>query len=366
MQLRRIAGNAAAVLIGLFVAVSLGELLLRQFVTLPMQRIEPEIRYRPHPARRFTLLPDQVANTYGAAASIDGRGFRMNGHDYAGRANSGARILALGDSFTFGLGVGNEETWPAQLEKTLRSDVGLPVSVINAGTISYGVFQELDLLRSSGLKTQPTIVVHGLYWNDFMNAAPPAPHSPSVLTADGYFVWDRPAGEENPIRRAASKVVSQSAFLYSLRQVVSQLGRREKSTDYALAFSNMVENGLTPSEWQYVEDFYLQLKSVGDEHEFQNFVVIMPVNGIVCRPGAKDQPYPAEARRRLEALEIPYLDAFSLWAEKGCNKRTFLPQGPDAHLNAAGYQLIAEALADHLLASPVTSAAIRQNARATP
>ncbi len=178
MQLRRIAGNAAAVLIGLFVAVSLGELLLRQFVTLPMQRIEPEIRYRPHPARRFTLLPDQVANTYGAAASIDGRGFRMNGHDYAGRANSGARILALGDSFTFGLGVGNEETWPAQLEKTLRSDVGLPVSVINAGTISYGVFQELDLLRSSGLKTQPTIVVHGLYWNDFMNAAPPAPHSP--------------------------------------------------------------------------------------------------------------------------------------------------------------------------------------------
>jgi len=42
------------------------------------------------------------------------------------------RILALGDSVTWGAGVRAEDTWPAQLKEKLHNQLGKPVSVINA------------------------------------------------------------------------------------------------------------------------------------------------------------------------------------------------------------------------------------------
>lgn len=43
------------------------------------------------------------------------------------------RILALGDSVTFGTGVAVEEAWPKQLEVSLRAERGLDVVAINGG-----------------------------------------------------------------------------------------------------------------------------------------------------------------------------------------------------------------------------------------
>jgi len=50
------------------------------------------------------------------------------------------RILAIGDSTTFGLGVDDEQTWCAQLQKLLDPDREV-IEVVNAGVIGYSVFQ---------------------------------------------------------------------------------------------------------------------------------------------------------------------------------------------------------------------------------
>ncbi|MGE0463318.1 MAG: SGNH/GDSL hydrolase family protein [Vicinamibacterales bacterium] len=358
MGTRRILGNLVALVVAGVVSVTVGELVLRAFVTLPLRRTAPEVRYLPHPERRFTLMPGQAAYSYGAPVTVDDRGFRRNDAGDQARGE-GPVVLALGDSFTFGLGVRDTETWPARLETRLRERAGQAVSVINSGTISYGVSQELDLLRASVSRLKPAIVVHGLYWNDFMTTGTAA-EAPSVLTPDGYFVWDRMDDNRGVVRRLASWTSSRSAFLFSLRRLVSRATTADGTSAYGRAYDEMLERGLAPEEWRPIEEFYRAVLALGREHGFSTFVVILPVNSIVNRPRSSEHPFAVAARRYLDALGISYVDGFRLWEERGSGDRDlFLPQGPDAHLNPEGYRLVADAVADGLLQTASTADALR-------
>ena len=87
--------------------------------------------------------------------------------DHGIRKNSGAQetlatgaILAVGDSYTAGSEVRDEDTWPAQLEKTLGR------RVLNAGVMGYGVDQ--STLNAERLLPilKPRIVLVGIYEED--------------------------------------------------------------------------------------------------------------------------------------------------------------------------------------------------------
>ena len=64
------------------------------------------------------------------------------------------RVLAVGDSCTFGSGAGQDETWPAQLEQTLPG-----VEVINAGVPGFSSYQALRYLEIEGFDLDPDVVV---------------------------------------------------------------------------------------------------------------------------------------------------------------------------------------------------------------
>jgi len=347
--MRGILGNLAAAALATAMALVAGEAVLRPFVTLPLARTLPEVRYDPHPIRRFTVRANQRAFTYGAPVAIDARGFRDGLHQPA----AGARLLALGDSFTFGMGVRDDETWPAQVERDLRRRTGQPVVVVNAGTISYGVFQEYDLLRERGLAVRPRTVVHGLYWNDFMNPAPPRAGEPAPVSPEGYFVWDRLEAQAG-VRGRLTSLASRSALLFSVRQALTATAARDGSgtSAYARAFDRFVAAGLAPDEWQPIEQFYRDLVALGRAHDFRVLVVLLPVSDLSAHPGAAPHPYPQQALQRLRALGIPVVDAFTPLRQDPAAASYFLPQGSDAHLNAAGYAHIAPAIGAALAADP--------------
>jgi lysophospholipase L1-like esterase len=75
------------------------------------------------------------------------------------------RVLAVGDSCTFGLGVDDAETWPAQLETSLR-ERGLDAEVINAGVPGYTAFQGQRWFEARGLDLKPDILVLSFGFND--------------------------------------------------------------------------------------------------------------------------------------------------------------------------------------------------------
>src|SRR5579862_9761990 len=81
--------------------------------------------YEPIPGYKDTLL--------GRPISFDANGLRE--HDLNGPPPSGPPILAIGDSFTEGYLVGNDETWAANLQRI----TGRPV--LNGGVRSYGIDQ---------------------------------------------------------------------------------------------------------------------------------------------------------------------------------------------------------------------------------
>lgn len=76
------------------------------------------------------------------------------------------RVLAVGDSTTFGLGVNDAETWPAQLARLLQKEKP-GAEVLNAGVTGYSVFQSLTYLRESGFALAPKVVVLTCGSNDF-------------------------------------------------------------------------------------------------------------------------------------------------------------------------------------------------------
>jgi len=71
------------------------------------------------------------------------------------------RVLALGDSFTFGHAVEAAEAWPAVLEGLLNARGGPRYEVVNAGVGGYGTGQELLLYEELESRVEPDLVVVG-------------------------------------------------------------------------------------------------------------------------------------------------------------------------------------------------------------
>lgn len=72
-------------------------------------------------------------------------------HALARRPPRTFRVLAVGDSYTFGFGVADHESLPAQLQRTLNRSLGTPfVEVLNAGRPGMNLIEEWAFLRQLG------------------------------------------------------------------------------------------------------------------------------------------------------------------------------------------------------------------------
>jgi lysophospholipase L1-like esterase len=85
------------------------------------------------------------------------------------------RIVVLGDSVSFGLGVQQEKIWPALLEQRLRREGLQPRAVENLAIWAYNTANEADALREDGLPLRPDVVILQFYMNDFSIAPPLKP-----------------------------------------------------------------------------------------------------------------------------------------------------------------------------------------------
>ena len=74
------------------------------------------------------------------------------------------RLLGLGDSFTFGVGVGEEHTFLRRLEGRLAGQ--RPIEVLNAGTQGYNTRDQQVTLENRWLTLAPDIVLVIFYLND--------------------------------------------------------------------------------------------------------------------------------------------------------------------------------------------------------
>ncbi len=172
---RRWLQRGLGLLVGLIVALIVGEVVVRAF-DLPPRPLPPLaagyyelssnrlLKYRFRPG----MTPEDVADPG------DHRGFRINSAGFRDVEHSLAkprgcyRIVVLGDSITAGVGIEDlDAVFTRRLEGLLNDD-GEAVSfeVINLGVGGYHTLQEAETLLVSGLRYQPDHVVVAFCVND--------------------------------------------------------------------------------------------------------------------------------------------------------------------------------------------------------
>jgi len=118
---------------------------------------------------------------------LDARGFRVASTREHAAAASGCRVLALGDSHTFGYGVAATQAWPAQLETALDAS-GARAIVTNGGLCGSGVVAQRAWLDDALAETHPHVVVLAVTpWSLRLDLDPPPPS----LASAGDHLWPR-------------------------------------------------------------------------------------------------------------------------------------------------------------------------------
>ncbi|MEW5895966.1 MAG: hypothetical protein AB1650_09480 [Candidatus Omnitrophota bacterium] len=113
---------------------------------------------------RFLFKPGEVLESNSSVEGEFNYTARINSHGYRGKEfppekQSGKlRIMMVGDSFTFGVGSQDHETFPALIEAGLI-EKGLDVEVINAGIGHASTVRHWDNLQKIHLRYQPDVVV---------------------------------------------------------------------------------------------------------------------------------------------------------------------------------------------------------------
>lgn len=103
-------------------------------------------------------VPDMYGE--GKDLTVDARGFRRGGE--RPRVVDGPRILCSGDSFTHGDGVGDEDTWCAQLARRLGT------SSVNLGVGGYGIDQAFLRYVHVADELEHDVHVFAFIWHDFV------------------------------------------------------------------------------------------------------------------------------------------------------------------------------------------------------
>jgi lysophospholipase L1-like esterase len=186
MPLRRAAARllllGISVLAGLLVAEVAVRLVRPQAVMTVSRGL-----YTPDPPRRYRLQPGfrgTVGNRveFDTRVSINREGLR--GTEIAPRMPGALRVLALGDSFTFGVGAREKDTYPVRLQEILRSR-GVRAEVLNAGAPGYGVPDEVAWFQRWGRPLAPDVILVAVFvGNDLQDAAP----GPKPAAVDGALV----------------------------------------------------------------------------------------------------------------------------------------------------------------------------------
>lgn len=116
----------------------------------------------PYDAQRGYKLGANVReDTWTGGCTTDANGFRRVRAAQMAKTPGVQRLLAIGDSQTFGQGVTDAETWPAQLEALVPGR-----EVLNLGVPCYGQDQALLALQADGARFRPDVVLFGFYDND--------------------------------------------------------------------------------------------------------------------------------------------------------------------------------------------------------
>jgi hypothetical protein len=265
-----------------------------------------------------------------------------DGRLVAAKFEDTVRIVFLGDSFTFGEGVRDEDIYPERTVTLLQQEhpSGSPrFEAYNLGVGGYNTSQELLLLEYLGLKLLPDCVVLGYVLND---AEAP------LFEVDP--VTRRACRASRPIEEGAGDPVPPDRLLYRLRtaRLVWQLAaNRERSLRTVAHYQALYEEG--SAGWQESRRALRQIVARCHEARIPCYVVLFPILFEL------NDAYPFLAihekiRAEVEGQNATLIDLFPRL--KGQQAESLWVHPADQHPNEQVHRIAAAELATAIRAGP--------------
>ena len=136
--------------------------------------------------RRFNpMLPAEFRDSPTWTIALNSQGFRS---DEFGTPGATLRVACVGDSWTFGMNVDQDRTYPSRLLADLHAArPASQIEVQNFGVLGYSSFQGLELLKTRVLAQHPAVVAIGFGMNDsevagYRDRDMVSPSAPSMRT----------------------------------------------------------------------------------------------------------------------------------------------------------------------------------------
>ena len=374
--MRRLLGNAGLVVLSLAVALVLLELGVRLLVPEGLWRfrdstrdwtLDPEVGWVNRPA----LDVESSSPTARVRFQTNSDGLIPAGVVRAKKPDV-VRIMIFGDSMVVGRDLPQSANYSARLEALLR-ERGIAAEIINAGVAGYSTDQALLLMQRWVPRYRPDLVIFASTSNDFGgNALRVANYQAKPmfrLDGNGRLVLSPPELVANQIQPYGSGPRSwiQHWALYRLLQPrIIMLRSRLGGWEQRMLLGVMDEVYIEPRaadrvDWPLFSALLTQMREVANQNGAEFLVIAHPEVGEVWDPyidrmcEARGWPrdhydrfalerHVAEAAEQASVRFVPLVAEFSAHQDRG--PFHLLPR--DGHLSAAGHQLLAERLADHL------------------
>lgn len=232
-------------------------------------------------ATQYRLKPGfkGVAETteYRTEIRVNGAGLRED-HDYGPKRQDVFRILAIGDSFTMGVGVEASQAYMKLQEQLAPAHAGR-YEVINGGVPGYSPGQSLAYLEKRGLALQPDLVVLSLFvGNDIIESYRQLP----FYLVDGYLTNGLP--QEGMLPPAIKLYLQGNSHLYQLvwpmvARVLhpshnGELGATAQD-DFRAMYSDASDTR-SRDVWKAVESRVARFEALARAHGFAPVIAIVP------------------------------------------------------------------------------------------
>jgi lysophospholipase L1-like esterase len=336
------------------VAVGFSELAARIFFPTPPDRTrQPPLAYLYDPEIEYVLAPRLKGWIDGGLVTVNALGFR--GAEVASPKPQGRlRIVIVGDSVTFGLGMADDESFPAQLEHLLHERFpNRDLDVVNLGVPGYDTRQEVTLLKRNLARLDPDVVLVGFYTNDVPDVI--ADKSTSASAGPRTGASDPRIGQIFHVDPTSPSWVDRysrdSRLIYLVARAINRWRGVDQSATprFALEIDMLQGKDSAPLQraWATIAAQFGDLRSIADSRHLVAGIIALP-----CRELVTGQYPSRNYLNRIRALAeplglfvidpIPVMTAHAATAED-----LFIPYDRD-HPSRTGDRLIAQAIVSYL------------------
>ena len=292
---------------------------------------DPYLPYKPEPLSVTTGRTSEFDYEY----RHNSFGFRDVEHSVE-KSTGAFRILALGDSMTYGAGVPFQETYLYRLEELLNNRAGNHprIEIIKAGISRYFPEPERILLEHYGVNFSPDLIIVAFVPNDVEDTrlgidAAKVSHTGYLVSESGKLTW-----------------VKESLYVNShvFRILLTKYNAFRDSRTPQVPFDEIYGSSkFYEAPWQKVETEYQKMVAIAKSINARIAFVHIPQKG----PWDEARSNPAVRLSRWSSEHgVEFIDTLPGMKEASGTKNLYYEK--DGHCRAAGHETVARTLYEEL------------------